>query len=92
MDRREAFAATVNHQEPERVLVDYGKHIGSFHRQAYEQLTEHLGLGTEVKILDRMAQNVVLDEAVCQRLGIDFRWIVPRWVGVREAEIDGEKG
>lgn len=92
MNRREAFAATVNHQEPERVLVDYGKHIGSFHRQAYAQLLEYLGLETDIRILDRMAQNVVLDEAVRQRLGIDFRWIVPQWVGVREVEIDGEKG
>ncbi len=92
MNRREAFAATVNHQEPERVLVDYGKHIGSFHRQAYEQLIAYLGIETDIQILDRMAQNVVLDEAVCQRLGIDFRWIVPHWVGVRDVEIDGEKG
>lgn len=39
-----------------------------------------------------MAQNVVLDEEVCQRLGIDFRWVVPNWVGVRDVEIDGEAG
>ncbi len=92
MNRREAFTATINHLEPERVLVDYGKHIGSFHRQAYAELIGHLGLETDVKILDRMAQNVVLDEAICQRLGIDFRWIVPHWVDVRDIEIDGEKG
>jgi corrinoid protein of di/trimethylamine methyltransferase len=85
------------HQEPGWVLVDYGKHIGSFHRRAYEPLKEVLGIGGMptaggTKILDRMAQNVVLDEAVCQRLGIDFRWVVPHWVGVRDVEIDGQKG
>lgn len=92
MNRREAFEATVNHQEAERVLVDYGKHIGSFHRSAYDILTAYLGLKTEARILDLMAQNVVLDEAICERLGIDFRWIVPHWVGVQDIEIDGKKG
>lgn len=92
MNRREAFYATMNHQEPERVLIDYGKHIGSFHRSAYDVLKAHLGQNVETRILDRMAQNVVLDEAICERLGIDFRWIVPNWVGVRDIEFDGEKG
>ena len=95
MNRREAFAATVAHREPERVLVDYGKHIGSFHRLAYGWLRGYapeLGLPETPTILDRMAQNVVLPEALCQRLGLDFRWIVPRWVGVTDIEIDGEPG
>jgi len=92
MNRREAFIATINHQEPERVLVDFGKHIGSFHRGAYDMLNAHLCLKLEARILDRMAQNVVLDEAICERLGIDFRWIVPNWIGVRDIEVDGEKG
>jgi uroporphyrinogen decarboxylase len=95
MNRREAFEATVNHREPERVLVDYGKHIGSFHRLAYDRLRAHapeLGLPEQPAILDRMAQNIVLPERLCQRLGLDFRWIAPRWVGVRDIEIDGEPG
>jgi uroporphyrinogen decarboxylase len=84
----------VSHQEPDRVLVDFGKHIGSFHRMAYDGLKAHLGIpsGSNTKILDRMAQNVVLDEVVCDKLGIDFRWVVPHWVGVKDVEIDGEPG
>ena len=92
MDRREAFSATVQHQAPERVLVDYGKHIGSFHRNAYELLKAQVGIETETRILDRMAQNVILDEAICRQLGIDFCWVVPHWVGVRDVEIDGKPG
>lgn len=92
MNRRQAFDAIVNHREPERVLVDYGKHIGSFHINAYTKLKAQLGVHTETKILDRMAQNVILDEEVCQQLGIDFRWLIPNWVGVRDVEIDGEPG
>jgi uroporphyrinogen decarboxylase len=95
MNRREAFAATVNHREPDHVLADYGKHIGSFHRLAYGRLRAHaseLGLPEQPVILDRMAQNVVLPERLCQRLGLDFRWVVPHWVGVQDIEIDGEPG
>ncbi len=95
MNRRERFQATVNHQDPEGVLVDYGKHIGSFHRNAYAQLRAYLrneNLAPEPKILDRMAQNIVLDEALCQRLGIDFRWVVPHWVRVHDQQLDGEPG
>ena len=92
MNRRENFEATIHHQDPDRVLVDFGKHIGSFHRDAYEILKRELGLKCQTRILDRMAQNVVLDEDVCVKLGIDFRWIVPNWVGVRDVEVDGEPG
>jgi uroporphyrinogen decarboxylase len=92
MDRRAAFEKIMNHEEPERILVDYGKHIGSFHVNAYEEIKKALGVETETKILDRMAQNVVLDEEVCQRLGIDFRWLIPNWVGVEDVEIDGVAG
>lgn len=95
MNRRECFNAIVNHRQPERVLVDFGKHIGSFHRMAYENLKSFLTdtpVKAETKILDRMAQNVVLDEEICQRLGIDFRWVVPNWVGVQDIQIDGVPG
>ena len=68
MNRREIFAATITHQKPERILVDYGKHIGSFHAKVYERIKTHLGIQSNTKILDRMAQNVVFDEEVCQKL------------------------
>ncbi len=79
--------AAMNRQRPERVPVDMGKHIGSIHRKAYGKLREHLGdvpMHNERLILDRMAQTVVPDEALLQHLGIDFRWVVPHWVQVRE--------
>lgn len=91
MNRREAFQATVNHQEPERVLVDLGRHVGSIHKFAYSRLVEHLGdseYKNHDKILDRMVQNVFLDEKLLRRFNVDFRWLVPNWVGVNE--VDGE--
>jgi len=92
MNRRENFHAIVNHREPERVLVDFGKHIGSFHLNAYERLKSELGIKTKTQILDRMAQNVVLDEEICQQLGVDFRWIIPHWVDVQDIEIKDQPG
>ena len=65
MNRREAFAATVSHREPDRVLEDYGKHIGSFHRLACGRLRDHLlvlGPPEQPVILDRRVQNFVLPE------------------------------
>lgn len=41
-------------------------------------------------ILDRMAQTIVPDEALLERLGVDFRWLVPNWVQVTERnDVDG---
>lgn len=93
MNPRQRFGAAVNHQQPDRPPLDYGKHIGSFHKSVYAPLRKYLGLPPgEERILDRMAQNMVLDEDLLQVLGVDFRWVVPNWVEVRDQEIDGELG
>jgi uroporphyrinogen decarboxylase len=95
MNVRERFAATVAHEQPDRPPVDFGKHIGSFHRSYYPRLREafaDLDLPEQPLILDRMAQNIVIDESLCRALGIDFRWIVPHWVNVREIDVDGSPG
>lgn len=84
---RECFHAAMNHEQPDRLLLDMGKHIGSIHRRAYIKLKEHLGddsMVNENLILDRMAQTVVPDESLLQRFDIDFRWIVPNWVQLTE--------
>jgi uroporphyrinogen decarboxylase len=79
----------MNQEQPVRLLLDMGKHIGSIHRRAYVNLKEHLGddsMVNENLILDRMAQTVVPDESLLQRFDIDFRWVVPNWVQVTERE------
>jgi uroporphyrinogen decarboxylase len=89
MTPRECFHAAMNHEQPDRLLIDMGKHIGSIHRHAYVALKEHLGdasMVNENKILDRMAQTVVPDESLLQRFDIDFRWILPNWVQVTERD------
>lgn len=93
MTPRENFLLAMNHREPERVLVDMGKHIGSIHKRAYPKLRDFLQIVPMVndgKILDRMAQTVVPDEALLQRFRIDFRWVVPHWVQVKpRTDADG---
>jgi uroporphyrinogen decarboxylase len=89
MNRRERFEAVVNHREPDRVPIDLGRHVGSLHRRAYAKLAEYLAdpdLKNHNKILDRMVQNVIPDEKLLQKFGIDFRWLVPNWVGVEDIE------
>jgi uroporphyrinogen decarboxylase len=93
MNPRQRFQAVLKHQQPDRPPIDYGKHIGSFHKSVYAPLREYLGLPPgEPRILDRMAQNMVLEEDLLQVLGIDFRWVVPNWVEVSDQEVDGEPG
>ncbi len=87
MNPRERFHAVVNHREPDRVPIDWGRHVGSIHRNGYAKLAAYLGdpdLQNKDVILDRMVQNVVLDEKLLQRFHVDFRWLSPHWVGVRE--------
>lgn len=87
MNSRERFEAAMNHEEPDRVPVDMGKHIGSIHKDAYVKLRDYLedsSMQNQKLILDRMAQTVVPDENLLQRFQIDFRWIVPHWVEVKE--------
>ena len=89
MTPRECFHAAMNHEQPDRLLIDMGKHIGSIHRRAYPSLREHLGdvsMVNENVILDRMAQTVVPDESLLQRFDIDFRWVIPNWVQVTERD------
>ncbi|GMQ85366.1 MAG: uroporphyrinogen decarboxylase family protein [Acidimicrobiia bacterium] len=89
MTPRECFHASMNHEQPERLLIDMGKHIGSIHKWEYAKLKEYLGddsMVNEDNILDRMAQTVVPDESLLQRFDVDFRWLVPNWVQVTERE------
>jgi uroporphyrinogen decarboxylase len=88
---RERFKTAVNHQEPDRVPIDFGRHVGSIHREAYLKLQDYLkepALRNQDRILDRMAQNIVLDESLLERFAVDFRWLTPNWIGVKELSKD----
>ncbi len=93
MTPRENFIAAMTRSGPERAPLDMGKHIGSIHKKHYVRLRELLPqvpMENGERILDRMAQTVVPDEALLRHFDVDFRWIVPHWVQVTErTDIDG---
>lgn len=91
--RRENFLRTVNHQDPDRVLIDHGKQVSSIHRLNYNPIRKEMGLPeipeSEFRILDRMSQCVVTDEDLLKLWQVDFRWLVPRWTQI--TELDGDR-
>lgn len=93
MTPRENFKASMERAAPKWVPLDMGKHIGSIHKRHYaalKRLLPRIDLKNDDLILDRMAQTVVPDEALLEHFGIDFRWLVPNWVQVRErADVEG---
>lgn len=93
MTPRENFHAAMSRSGPEWVPLDMGKHIGSIHKKHYAALTPLLPqveMRNGERILDRMAQTVVPDEALLRHFNVDFRWLVPNWVQVTErTDTDG---
>jgi uroporphyrinogen decarboxylase len=75
------------HRELGRVLVDQGKQVGSIHRKGYAKIRGIMGLPpSNPPILDRMSQCVVSDEDLLEAWGIDFRWLEPVWVQIRDID------
>lgn len=81
MNHRERSLAALNHQEPDRVPIDLGATRNTGILEApYRALASYLGLGEPVEAEASFGLAKVLglatpDEAVLQRLGVDFRGI-----------------
>lgn len=89
MNRRERYAKITSFQEADRVPVDMGSHVASIHQWTYEKIANQhpeWEFKNTHKILDRMVQNVVPDEQLLERLGVDFRWIAPNWIDVKDVD------
>ena len=86
MTPRERVIKTLNHEIPDRVPIDLGGNQTGIHKNAYRALVKHLGITDEVRIMDAVQQLAKPCEQVLQRFHVDFRWISPHWVGVREVE------
>lgn len=96
MKPRERFEKAMNHEPTDRVLIDMGKQVGSLHKFQYQRLYEYLGkpewMQNHNVILDKMAQTIVPDEKLLELFGVDFRWLIPNWVGVTPFDKNGRKG
>jgi uroporphyrinogen decarboxylase len=73
MNRRQRILAAINHQQTDRVPVDFGGHRSSgIMAIAYRKLREHLGLPRKpIRVYDMIQQLAVIDEDVLERFGVD---------------------
>ena len=78
MTRRERVLKAVALEEPDRLPLDLCGHINSsIHRDAYANLRKYLGMPDDPDpvIINRMMQDVAVDETILDELGIDTRGI-----------------
>lgn len=74
MNHRELVMAALNHNIPDRIPVDFGSHPnGSIHKDAYDRLKIHLGIGGDTKLMHRWMQVAEVDEAILNYFNIDTR-------------------
>jgi uroporphyrinogen decarboxylase len=77
MNHRERVIAALNHQEPDRIPIDFGGTIvSSITRFSYVELKKYLGMPLEdFTMLDHVQQLPYVDEALMQRFDVDFRMV-----------------
>ena len=72
MNSRERVVTALNHQEPDRIPIDFGSLHTSIHRDGHKRLLEYLGLPVyEAPIQDPFQQIVFADEALRKKFGSD---------------------
>jgi uroporphyrinogen decarboxylase len=73
MTPRERVLAALNHQQPDRVPIDFGGHRSSgIAAIAYRKLRQTLGLEEKpTRVYDPIQQLAVIDEDVLDRFGVD---------------------
>ncbi len=77
MNHRDRVLAALNHVEPDRIPIDLGATIvSSITKTSYIALKKYLGMPVEeIKLLDYVQQLPYLDDALLERLGVDFRLV-----------------
>jgi uroporphyrinogen decarboxylase len=79
MNSRERVLLALNHQEPDRVPIDFGGLVTSMHHQAYRNLLEYLGMPSDdVQIMDMFQQIVDPTPAIKEMFHADIVGLFPR--------------
>jgi uroporphyrinogen decarboxylase len=79
MSHRERVLTTLNHQQPDRIPIDFGGFSDTgIVVGAYENLKKHLGIEAKTILADRLDQLVQIDERVLKRFDIDTRRLLPK--------------
>ena len=74
---RERVLAALNHEEPDRVPLDFaGTGASSIVIDAYNRLKDYLELQHETELMSKLQHLAMPDESVLQRFGVDTRPIM----------------
>jgi len=74
MTSRERVLCALNHEEPDRVPIDFGGTLSStINIAAYKCLKEHLGIPGETDVMSVRSHTALVDDAILERYGVDTR-------------------
>jgi len=78
MTSRERVLTALNHEQPDRVPIDFGGNQSSIHVKAYEKLRSFLNLDEEDIKFSEIGQHIAaISEDVLQRFHADVRYVRP---------------
>jgi uroporphyrinogen decarboxylase len=79
MTSKERVKLTLQHQEPDRIPLDFGATlITGIHVNAYKNLLQYLGIEkTEFPIMFERPQNAIIHDDVLDRFKVDVRGLIP---------------
>lgn len=76
MTHRERVLAALDHEETDRVPIDFGgTYVSTIYYAGYERLKRHLGLEHETAIYSKVRRLAVPDESVLRRFDVDTRML-----------------
>lgn len=86
MSPRRRIWEALEHREADRVPFDLGSRSNAVEQEAYERLTEFLGVSPARSTKCFIRSHAVMDEKVLERLRVDTRWVrkVPETAWRRE--------
>lgn len=74
----ERLKASLEHKEPDRIPFDLGgTMVTGINIKALKNLRQHLGLGGEAKVKDKITQMAETGEDIIERLGVDIKNVSP---------------
>jgi uroporphyrinogen decarboxylase len=79
MTSRERIRKTLNHEEPDRVPIDFGQDFhNGINEVAYANLLKHLNVADtdEIKVYDLIQRLAIVDSKVLDRFRVDTRYIL----------------
>lgn len=89
---RERVRKTLNHQEPDRVPVDFGGYVCGIHEKAYRDLADYLKMKVKVSIYDYTQRLSSVDERILKIFNVDTRYVYAKPASNWEFKEDADHG